>query len=148
MWITNGGFADVYVVFAKVNGEKFTAFIVERTFLVKRAMRAQDGNSRELDDADLPGELQGAKENVLHEIGEAERCGVQYFERRAVYAGRSCVGERERPTTSSTICEGAQGVRKTDRPFWNDPGKAREMAIQIFAVESMCIARQGNMRRR
>src|SRR5882762_7626012 len=32
MWITNGGFADVYVVFAKVNGEKFTAFIVERTF--------------------------------------------------------------------------------------------------------------------
>src|SRR5712672_3168228 len=32
MWITNGGFADVFVVFAKVNGEKFTAFIVERTF--------------------------------------------------------------------------------------------------------------------
>src|SRR5207302_1552546 len=32
MWITNGGFADVYIVFAKVNGEKFTAFIVERTF--------------------------------------------------------------------------------------------------------------------
>src|ERR1700726_4648674 len=32
MWITNGGFAGVYVVFAKINGEKFTAFIVERTF--------------------------------------------------------------------------------------------------------------------
>src|SRR5207237_2053236 len=32
MWITNGGFADVYIVFAKVNGEKFTAFILERTF--------------------------------------------------------------------------------------------------------------------
>jgi len=31
-WITNGGFADVYIVFAKVNGEKFTAFIVERNF--------------------------------------------------------------------------------------------------------------------
>ena len=30
MWITNGGFADVYVVFAKVDGEQFTAFIVER----------------------------------------------------------------------------------------------------------------------
>jgi len=29
-WITNGGFADVYTVFAKVNGEQFTAFIVER----------------------------------------------------------------------------------------------------------------------
>ena len=29
-WITNGGFADVYTVFAKVDGDKFTAFIVER----------------------------------------------------------------------------------------------------------------------
>ena len=32
MWITNGGFADVVIVFAKVDGEHFTAFIVERTF--------------------------------------------------------------------------------------------------------------------
>ncbi len=30
MWITNGGFADVFIVFAKVDGERFTAFIVER----------------------------------------------------------------------------------------------------------------------
>jgi alkylation response protein AidB-like acyl-CoA dehydrogenase len=30
MWITNGGFADVFIVFAKVDGEHFTAFIVER----------------------------------------------------------------------------------------------------------------------
>src|SRR5262250_1688792 len=32
MWITNGGFADIYTVFAKVDGEKFTAFIVERGY--------------------------------------------------------------------------------------------------------------------
>src|ERR1041385_657606 len=32
MWITNGGAADLFIVFAKVNGEKFTAFIVERAF--------------------------------------------------------------------------------------------------------------------
>jgi alkylation response protein AidB-like acyl-CoA dehydrogenase len=32
MWITNGGFADVYIVFAKVDGEHFTAFIVERNW--------------------------------------------------------------------------------------------------------------------
>src|SRR5262249_19552192 len=32
MWITNGGAADVFIVFAKVGGEKFTAFIVERAF--------------------------------------------------------------------------------------------------------------------
>src|SRR5437773_1851668 len=32
MWITNGGFADLFIVFAKVDGEQFTAFIVERAF--------------------------------------------------------------------------------------------------------------------
>ena len=32
MWITNGGFADVYVVFAKIDGDKFSCFIVERGF--------------------------------------------------------------------------------------------------------------------
>ena len=32
VWITNGGFADVYTVFAKIDGEKFTAFIIERGF--------------------------------------------------------------------------------------------------------------------
>src|SRR5260370_7100637 len=30
MFITNGGFADIYIVFAKVDGDKFTAFVVER----------------------------------------------------------------------------------------------------------------------
>ena len=30
MWITNGGFADIFTVFAKVDGDKFTAFVVER----------------------------------------------------------------------------------------------------------------------
>jgi hypothetical protein len=32
MWISNGGFADLFIVFAKVDGEQFTAFIVERAF--------------------------------------------------------------------------------------------------------------------
>jgi alkylation response protein AidB-like acyl-CoA dehydrogenase len=30
MWITNGGFADLFTIFAKVNGDQFTAFLVER----------------------------------------------------------------------------------------------------------------------
>jgi len=35
MWITNGGFADLFVVFANVDGEQFTAFLVERSWGVK-----------------------------------------------------------------------------------------------------------------
>ena len=31
-WITNSGFADVFIVYAKIDGQKFTAFIVERDF--------------------------------------------------------------------------------------------------------------------
>ena len=31
MWITNGGFADLFTIFAKVNGDLFTAFLVERS---------------------------------------------------------------------------------------------------------------------
>ena len=36
-WITNGGFADLFTVFAKVDGEKFTAFIVERGWACRAA---------------------------------------------------------------------------------------------------------------
>ena len=39
MWITNGGFADLFMVFAKVDGEQFTAFLVERGFGASRAAR-------------------------------------------------------------------------------------------------------------
>ncbi|MEI9812888.1 MAG: acyl-CoA dehydrogenase family protein [Acidobacteriota bacterium] len=45
MWITGGGFADLFTVFAKVNGEHFTAFLVERTFPRRdhRCGRKEDG---------------------------------------------------------------------------------------------------------
>jgi len=70
MWITNGGFADIYIVFAKVDGEKFTAFIVERGEGVTPGHEEKklglDGSSTTavmLEDARVP------VENVLGEIG-------------------------------------------------------------------------------
>ena len=70
MWITNGGLADVFTVFAKVNGEKFTAFIVERgPGLVSGSDEKKlglDGSSTTalmLEDCLVP------VENVLGEIG-------------------------------------------------------------------------------
>jgi alkylation response protein AidB-like acyl-CoA dehydrogenase len=70
MWITNGGFADVYIVFAKVVGEKFTAFIVERGEGVvpghEEKKLGLDGSSTTavmLEDARVP------VENVLGEVG-------------------------------------------------------------------------------
>src|SRR5262249_52835669 len=71
MWITNGGFADVYIVFAKVDGEKFTAFIVERGEGVvpghEEKKLGLDGSSTTavmLEDARVP------IENVLGEVGK------------------------------------------------------------------------------
>ena len=72
MWVTNGGLADVYVVFAKVDGEKFTAFIVERTFPGvtpgaeerKMGLHGSSTTPLSLEDAPVP------VENVLGEIGK------------------------------------------------------------------------------
>ncbi|MBI3425441.1 MAG: acyl-CoA dehydrogenase family protein [Acidobacteria bacterium] len=71
MWITNGGFADVFIVFAKVDGDKFTAFIVERGHGVVSGHEEKklglDGSSTTalmLEDCRVP------VENVLSEIGK------------------------------------------------------------------------------
>jgi alkylation response protein AidB-like acyl-CoA dehydrogenase len=71
MWITNGGFADVFIIFAKVDGEKFTAFIVERGHGVLSGHEEKklglDGSSTTalmLEDCRVP------VENVLGEIGK------------------------------------------------------------------------------
>jgi alkylation response protein AidB-like acyl-CoA dehydrogenase len=71
MWITNGGFADVFIIFAKVDGEKFTAFIVEREHGVVSGHEEKklglDGSSTTalmLEDCRVP------VENVLGEIGK------------------------------------------------------------------------------
>src|SRR5271170_7272812 len=71
MWITNGGFADLYTVFAKVGGEKFTAFLVERKFPgvssgaeeQKMGIKGTSTTAVYFDNVPVP------VENVLGEIG-------------------------------------------------------------------------------
>lgn len=75
MWITNAGFADVFIIFAKVDGEKFTAFIVERNFpgvsIAKEEHKmGLNGSSTcaiNLEEARVP------VENVLGEIGKGHK---------------------------------------------------------------------------
>src|SRR5947199_5602129 len=71
MWITNGGFADIFTVFAKVNGEQFTAFLVERNFPgvssgaeeKKMGIKGSSTTAIYFDNVKVP------KENILGEIG-------------------------------------------------------------------------------
>ena len=74
MWITNGGFADLFVVFAKVDGEQFTAFLVERGYGVKSGkeehkMGLQGSSTTPLifQDVRVPAE------NVLGEVGKGHK---------------------------------------------------------------------------
>ncbi|UII55457.1 acyl-CoA dehydrogenase family protein [Cytobacillus spongiae] len=70
-WITNAGFADVFVVYAKIDGDKFSAFIVDREFSGvstgaeedKMGIKSSSTRTLILDDAEVP------VENVLGEIG-------------------------------------------------------------------------------
>ena len=71
MWITNGGFADLFTVFAKVGGEKFTAFLVERGWAgfstgaeeKKMGLKGSSTVALFFDNVKVP------VENVLGEIG-------------------------------------------------------------------------------
>ncbi len=75
MWLTNAGFADVYTTFAKVNGEQFTAFIIEKGMPgvslgpeeKKTGIKGSSTRPLILNDAVIP------KENVLGEIGKGHK---------------------------------------------------------------------------
>ncbi len=75
MWITNGGFADIFIVFAKVDGEHFSAFIVEKGFAGvshgkeehKMGLHGSSTTPVILQDAHVPAE------NLLGEVGRGHK---------------------------------------------------------------------------
>jgi alkylation response protein AidB-like acyl-CoA dehydrogenase len=148
MWITNGGFADVFVVFAKVNGEKFTAFIVERTFPGfkpgneehKMGIHGSSTTPIFLENCKVP------KENVLHEIGRGHIVAFNILNAGRFTLGASCVGGAKNVlTTSSKYAKERKAFGKQIGDFGMIREKLAEMAIQIFAVESMVYRSAGNI---
>jgi butyryl-CoA dehydrogenase len=148
MWITNGGFADVYVVFAKINGEKFTAFIVERTFPGfkpgneehKMGIHGSSTTPIFLENCKVP------KENVLHEIGRGHIVAFNVLNAGRFTLGASCVGGAKNVlSTSSRYAKERKAFGKQIGDFGLIREKLAEMAIQIFAVESMVYRSAGNI---
>src|SRR5258707_90192 len=149
MWITNGGFADVYVVFAKINGEKFTAFIVERTFPGfkpgneehKMGIHGSSTTPIFLENCKVP------KENLLHEIGRGHIVAFNILNAGRFTLGASAVGGSQRLlVTSLKDCQQRKAFGKQIGEFGLMKEKLAEMAIQIFAVESMGYRSSGNIR--
>jgi alkylation response protein AidB-like acyl-CoA dehydrogenase len=148
MWITNGGFADVYVVFAKVDGEKFTAFIVERTFPGfkpgneehKMGIHGSSTTPIFLENCKVP------KENVLHEIGRGHIVAFNILNAGRFTLGASCVGGAKHTLlTSSKYGKERKAFGKQIGEFGLMKEKLAEMAIRIFAVESMVYRSAGNI---
>jgi len=148
MWITNGGFADVYIVFAKIDGEKFTAFIVERTFPGfkpgneehKMGIHGSSTTPIFLENCKVP------KENVLHEIGRGHIVAFNILNAGRFTLGASCVGGSKNVlTTASKYAKERKAFGKQIGDFGMMKEKLAEMAIQIFAVESMVYRSAGNI---
>src|SRR5213594_4321126 len=103
MWITNGGFADLFTIFAKVDGEKFTAFLVERGMGVvsgrEEPKLGLDGSSTTaliLEDVRVP------VENVLGKIGEGHKVAFNVLNIGRLKLGTRNVGSAKQALTHAT----------------------------------------------
>ncbi len=146
MWISNGGFADVYIVFAKVDGEQFTAFIVERAFPGvssgeeehKMGLVGSSTTPVIFQDAQVPAE------NLLGEVGKGHKVAFNVLNYGRFKLGASTVG-----STQTAIGESARYA--ADRHQFGQPiasfgaikHKLGEMTARAYAIESMVFRTAG-----
>jgi alkylation response protein AidB-like acyl-CoA dehydrogenase len=139
MWITNGGFADVYVVFAKIDGEKFSCFLVERgtpgfTAGAEEKKMGIKGSSTTpifFENSPVP------KENLLHEAGRGHVVAFNTLNAGRFSLGAYCIGGAKKILEASSKYSKertAFGKRLCD--FGLIKAKLGEMAIRIYAIES------------
>src|ERR1700758_5000363 len=148
MWITNAGFADLFIVFAKVGGDKFTAFIVERGFpgfsvgAEEHKMGIRGSSTCPL----IPNDCQVPMENVLGEIGKGHHIAFNVLNVGRFKLGAGCIGSA-RNCIDSAIAYAKQ--RKAFGKVIADFGLIREkianMAAGIFTGEAMAYRTAGMM---
>jgi alkylation response protein AidB-like acyl-CoA dehydrogenase len=140
MWITNGGFADVFIVFAKVDGEHFTAFIVERAFPGvttgkeehKLGLHGSSTTPLILQDARVPAA------NVLGEIGKGHKVAFNVLNYGRFKLGAMCSGgARAVVGEAATYALQRKQFGQPIATFGAIRHKLAEMAIREYAVEAM-----------
>jgi len=140
MWITNGGKADLYTVFAKVGGEKFTAFLVERKFEgvqpgaeeKKMGIKGSSTTAIFLDNVRVP------VENVLGEIGRGHIIAFNILNLGRLKLGPFCVGGSKNVLgISLKYAKERKAFGTTISQFGMIQHKVAEMAIRTFAAESI-----------
>jgi alkylation response protein AidB-like acyl-CoA dehydrogenase len=139
MWISNAGFADIFIVFAKVGGEKFTGFIVERDTpgltlgAEEKKLGIKGSSTRQVffDNASIPAE------NVLGEIGKGHHIAFNVLNIGRFKLAALCMGGAKRSIT--TAVKYANERYQFAQPIANFGAiqyKLAEQVIRNFAVES------------
>jgi alkylation response protein AidB-like acyl-CoA dehydrogenase len=140
MWITNGGAADLFTVFAKVGGEKFTAFLVERNFPGvssgaeehKMGITGSSTTAVYLDNVPVP------VENVLGEIGRGHVIAFNILNIGRLKLGPASVGAAKNVLAISLkYAKQRKAFGSAIAEFGAIQHKLAEMAIRIFVAESM-----------
>src|SRR6266849_679612 len=140
MWITNGGAADLFTVFAKVGGEKFTAFLVERSFAGvssgaeehKMGITGSSTTAIYLDNVHVP------VENVLGEVGRGHVIAFNILNLGRLKLGPAVMGAAKNILSISTkYAKQRKAFGSAIANFGAIQHKLAEMTIRIFATESM-----------
>jgi alkylation response protein AidB-like acyl-CoA dehydrogenase len=140
MWITNGGSADLFTLFAKVAGEKFTAFLVERNFAGvssgaeehKMGITGSSTTAVYLDNVRVP------VENVLGEIGRGHIIAFNILNVGRLKLGPALAGAAKNVLAISIkYAKERIAFKSPIAQFGAIQYKLAEMMIRIFVTESM-----------
>jgi butyryl-CoA dehydrogenase len=140
MWITNANFADLYIVFAKIDGEKFSAFIVERTFPgfsvgaeeKKMGIRGSSTAPLILNDCKVP------VDNLLGEIGKGHVIAFNILNIGRFKLGAGCVGgARYSLANAIGYAKQRKAFNKSIAEFGLIKEKLADIAIGTYVGEAM-----------
>jgi alkylation response protein AidB-like acyl-CoA dehydrogenase len=139
MWITNGGFADIFIVFAKVDGDKFTAFIVERQpGLTSGAEEHKMGIKGSSTTALVLSDVRTPVENLLGEVGKGHKIAFNVLNIGRFKLGAMCVGGMKLMVHESVrYANERHQFGKSISSFGAIKAKLAEQAIRTWVGESM-----------
>lgn len=138
-WITNSAFADVFIVYAKIDGEKFSAFIIEREFTgvsvgaeeKKMGIKSSSTRTLILEDAEVP------VENLLGEAGRGHVIAFNILNVGRYKLGVGVVGGAKRAFELAASYTNQRQQFKTAISSFNlTKEKLATMAARIYAAES------------
>jgi alkylation response protein AidB-like acyl-CoA dehydrogenase len=139
MWITNGGFADIFIVFAKVDGDKFSAFIVERQpGLTSGAEEHKMGIKGSSTTALVLSDVRTPVENLLGEVGKGHKIAFNVLNIGRFKLGAMCVGGMKLMVHESVrYANERHQFGKSISSFGAIKAKLAEQAIRTWIGESM-----------